>query len=429
MKRFCWLIAVVLALAAAAAVWCCCGGGGNRPAMVQSAYVWQRSWTPAVVDGVRTCPTGLSKLIVLTAQVDWDGVTPRVTLVQPDYDALRRAGLSVGLALRVTARRTPLDPSEPAVAQVAALARSLVETARAAGIEPVEFQVDYDSAESRLGEYREWLGSLRRAVLPVPLTITMLPCWLGNRDVEALVRATDGFVLQVHSLEPPATFDPAEALRLVDVEAARAAVRRAATLGVPFEVALPTYGYLAAFGPEGRLLGLTAEGQRPNWPPSAVLRDVRADPAAMAMLVRAWTDRRPGTMRGVIWYRLPVSGDERNWASGTLGCVMKGEVPDPALAARTIVTDDGRLIDIELTNTGKADARLDGVRVTVGVGAQRLEAQDGIGGFIARQAGNGVILAARGMGIPDLLRPGERRVVGWVRFSEPGPVSVEVGTR
>lgn len=420
---------MMMAMVAGIAVWRFCGDPGDRTPMLQSAYLWQRAWTPAVAAGVARHPAGLSKLIVLAAQVDWDGPIPRVTLVQPDYGVLQKSGLRVGLALRVTSRPAPLESTGPAVAQIATLAGNLVAAGRAAGVEPVEFQVDYDSAEGRLDEYRTWIGVVRQAVAPVPLTITVLPCWLRHPSAVALVRATDGFVVQVHSLTPPRGVETDASLRLVDPYATGIAVRRAAALGAPFEVALPTYGYVAAFDAEGRFLGLNAEGPQPDWPPTAVLREVEPDPALLAGWVRAWTAQRPASMRGVIWYRLPVPGDRHNWAPATLESVMRGRFPEPALAARTVVTDGGRLVDIELVNTGRADARLDRVRIAVVFDPNRMEALDGIGGFIAREALNGMTLIGSSLGMAPSLRPGDRRTVGWVRLREAAAVRVEVGTR
>jgi len=65
-------------------------------------------------------------------------------------------------------------------------------------------------------------------------------------------------VLQVHSLERPKDINTR--FELCDSKAARRAVDLAGKVGVPFRVALPTYGYLIAFDSEGKYLGLSGRG-------------------------------------------------------------------------------------------------------------------------------------------------------------------------
>ena len=55
---------------------------------------------------------------------------------------------------------------------------------------------------------------------------------------EAIVAASDGYVLQVHSLEKPNGFDAP--FTLFDPQVAVAAAVKASSFGVPFRVALPT---------------------------------------------------------------------------------------------------------------------------------------------------------------------------------------------
>jgi hypothetical protein len=401
----------------------------GTPALSHSAYVWQRAWTTGVVDAVIHRPERLSKLIVLAAQVDWDRTAPRVRRVSLNYAALRATGRPPGLALRIASRTEPLRPGDPVVEQLATLARDLVQRAREAGLSPTELQIDFDSAESRLEEYQAWLTVLRRAVPPLPLTITLLPCWLRHPECASLLRATDGFVLQVHSLTRPDFGTPADKLALVDLDAARDAVHRAAAIGVPFEVALPTYGYLAAFDREGTYLGLNTEGPLPRWPRDAILRELRTDPAAMASLVQEWQAHRPRSMRGVIWYRLPVAGDRHNWSRDTLVSVMEGRVPKAMLSIRTRATQGGRLVDIALVNTGTADAELDPIRVAVHLAPDQLEARDGLSGFTATPLADGLAFVLR-FGQPAVrLPPGEECAVGWVRLTAAGRMRVEVERR
>ena len=74
----------------------------------------------------------------------------------------------------------------------------------AAGLQPAELQIDFDCAESALDEYRIWLEAMKEMIHPIPLTLTVLPCWLKHsRSFGRLVSVVDSYVLQVHSFEPP----------------------------------------------------------------------------------------------------------------------------------------------------------------------------------------------------------------------------------
>jgi hypothetical protein len=391
-----------------------------------AAYVWQRAWTGPVreaVTGAGAAPA-LGGLVVLGAEVAWEGGAPRVARVRPDADALRASGLPVGLALRIGPYAGPFAAGGEPFGLLARLAESLVAESAAAGVAPRELQVDFDCAESKLDGYRVWVEALRRRVAPVPLTFTALPSWLDAGAFRRLAAAADGFVLQVHSLERPA--GPDAPLALCDPAAARRAVERAARAGVPFRVALPTYGYLVAFDRGGRFLGIAAEGPRPGWPDDARVREVGADAAAMAGLVRGWTADRPAALRGVIWYRLPVETDALNWRPATLDAVRAGRVPRAVLRAETRRPQPG-LVEIDLVNDGDGDAALAGVSVTTRWGGERLVASDALNGFERADEGPGV-LRLRGAAAPPAgrLRAGERRLVAWARL-EGGAGDVTAG--
>jgi hypothetical protein len=393
-----------------------------------AAYVWQRAWTAPVreaVAGAGAAPA-VGGLVVLGAEVAWEAGAPRTARVRPDYGALRAAGLPVGLALRIGPYAGPFTADGEPFGLLARLAESLVAEASATGVPPRELQVDFDCAESKLDGYRVWVEALRRRVAPVPLTFTALPSWLDAGAFRRLAAATDGFVLQVHSLERPAGADAP--LSLCDPAAARRAVERAARAGVPFRVALPTYGYLVAFDRAGRFLGISAEGPRPAWPDDARIREVGADAVAMAALVREWTADRPAALRGAIWYRLPVGTDALNWRRATLDAVRAGRVPRALLRAEARRPQPG-LVEIDLVNDGDGDAALAGATLSVRWdAARRLVAADALAGFERGDERPGM-LSLRGMPATPAgrLRPGERRFVGWMRLEgETGDVTAAV---
>lgn len=249
------------------------------------------------------------------------------------------------------------------------------------------------------------------------MTITALPSWLRHDDeFSRLIKATDGYVLQVHSLEPPRRPD-AEIL-LCDPEAAQRWVESASRFGRPFRVALPTYGYVVAFGSGSEIVGVSAEGPRPSWPRDAAIRVARSDPDAMARLVRNWTEDRPAELAGLIWYRLPAAGDRLNWPWPAFRAVLEGRAPRRELQTVRREPEPG-LIEIDLVNAGETEMPWPSP-VDFRWKEGEMLAADGLAGYQVHPAGPRGIRLQRGASAWDRpLRPGERRMVAWLRLGVP----------
>ncbi|MBI3880351.1 MAG: DUF3142 domain-containing protein [Verrucomicrobia bacterium] len=388
-------------------------------ALSTEAYVWQRVWNQPVRAAVAAHATNFAALIVLHAEVSWKDGQPRVVRVPLPWDGLKNSGARVGLALRIGPFNGPFAAGDARAKFLADLAASLLAEARSNACPVAELQLDFDCAESKLAGYRFWVESIRTAVAPVPLTLTTLPSWLKHAAFTRLVRAADGFVLQVHSLTPPRGLD--SPFTLCDPATAQRAVERAGRVGVPFRVALPTYGYLVAFDRTGKFIGLSAEGPRRVWPEDTQLREAVADPASIASLVRAWTDDRPATLRGIIWYRLPVEGDARNWRWPTLAAVMTGRGPRADLRAEAS-RKNAPLAEIVLRNDGDADYT-GRVRVLVRAEHSRVIAGDAVNGFELSSPSSTEHQFDRAA---FRLPPGERRVIGWLRLERDTEVQLEL---
>ena len=398
-----------------------CDAGAGEPSLPQEAYVWQRAWTPPVAAALRQHGDAFSNVVALAAEVSWKQGRPRVVRVPLDFDLLRSLKTPVGLALRIGAFPGPFSPDDETARLLAALATELVSQAAAKQLCLSELQLDFDCAEAKLAGYRVWIEALRQRVAPMPLTFTALPAWLKRAEFAPLAKAADGFVLQVHSVERPRSFDAP--FTLCDPAAARSAVALADAAGVPFRVALPTYGYLLAFAPEGKFIGLSAEGPAKNWPAAAKLREVRADAPALAALAQGWATNRPANMRSVIWYRLPVAGDTLNWRWPTLAAMLALRQPQASLRAEPRRAEAG-LVEIVLVNDGELDlcSRL---AVTARWSAARLVAGDAVRGFELAEAKPGTA-KFQTHAQPCQLSPGDRRVIGWLRLSENVEVQIEL---
>jgi hypothetical protein len=388
--------------------------------ITHEAYVWQRAWTEPVRDAITQHAPTFSGLTVLSAEVSWKGKQPQVVRVPLDYSLLTNIPCPVGLAFRIGPCPAAVATNDATTAFLADVAASFIAEAKSHRLALRELQIDFDCAESKLDGYRTWVEMIRRKVAPVPVSITALPSWLDKPAFKRLAAAADGYVLQVHSLQRPRAFNAP--FTLCDPAAARRAVERAAQIGIPFRVALPTYGYLTAFDAAGRFVGLSAEGPSKTWPTSVQLREVRANPLELAQLVRFWTTNRPAAMRGVIWYRLPVTDDSLNWRWPTLGAIVAQRFPRESMRVESCRVEPG-LVRISLMNDGELDissrptirVRWPNARLVAGDGLRDFEFVDGGPSTAKFQTGRE----------PCRLPAGETQVIGWLRLNEDREVQVE----
>lgn len=387
-------------------------------------YVWQRRWDAAVSKAVERAAAQTSSFSVLAAEVTWEeGRLDGVARAAIDYSSLKAAGKPVGLALRIGPYSGAFDKQSEATTVLTEIADLLVADAREAGVEPAELQIDFDCAESKLNGYRKWVEAIREKIQPVPLTITVLPCWLKRRAFASLARAADGFVLQVHSLERPKGVGAA--ITLCDSSSAFRWVEQAGRVGIPFRVALPTYGYIVAFDKDGRFIGLSAEGPSRAWDEGTILRVVHSEPVKMAKLVQGWQESRPCNMQGVIWYRLPVETDRLNWKWVTLSAIMAGRIPRKSLGVE-VEYPEAELAEIVLVNDGEADQSA-GVSIKIGCEQEKVVASDGLRGYIiTRTNSSSICLQYDGEKISSTIRAGERWKIGWIRLKHEMEVETHV---
>ena len=258
--------------------------------MPHQAYVWQRIWTPELVES--TANHDFDALSVLAAERTW--APPGVTWMDlPDLPK------TTTLVLRVEA--PPRDPSPELAADIAAL--------EATG-HPV--QLDMDVPTSQLADYARWIE-------PLDVSITTLPTWLDDPAYPDLVDAAEHTVLQVHWLDPN---DPDH---LLDPRA-REHVEQAAKHG-PFTVALPAYGYPSVMADPAAVAPLIAKWNedRPEDLAGVIwFRFPLADDAG------SW---HPTTLRAVREGRTPIAEQELELTEGdgvwTITLHNRGEAPLP----------------------------------------------------------------------------------------------------
>lgn len=314
-----------------------CGGVSDAP-LSQEAYVWQRAWTPAVSEAVRDAPPTVSGWRVLVAQADAAGGWQQFN---PDVSSLESGHRPLIAVIRIDGQRP--------VGDVKRLADDISRRFQAGpqgmwrGLE-----VDYDCPTHRLDQYRRLLTDLRSRLPPdVGLSVTALPTWIGSDRLRDLLSIPDQSVLQVHSVIDPhrGLFDPTLARAWIEAYAR--------VSGRPFYIALPDYGSRVVFDLKGRLIAVISEEEDPG--PERRGEELQADPAVVGQFLRALRAHHPSAVRGVVWFRLPVEGDQRIWSTETWQRVMLGRGVNPHLVVG-VLKDGYGAYQLRLSNDGSADA-------------------------------------------------------------------------
>ena len=368
-----------------------------RPLSLE-AYVWQSADKAVVREAMEKSAGLVSLLHVRAAEMRWDG---EKFVTQWFFKELPVE--HCGLVIRIGASASALVWTPEQIAEVAAVFKKVAE------LSPSEIQCDFDCPQKRLAGYAALLDGLQDAAGEIPLIPTALPSWLGERNFMKLVKGRAGYVLQVHSLqlpktpdEPPVIFDPAKA---------RAAVLKASKLGVPFRIAMATYGCEVRFDADGKVLDVVSEDLAEVTPEVCDIGFALADPVASARLVSEWEKDRQDGLTGIIWYRLPVEGDARNWPWETFRLVARGEVSKSHPGIE--VTSGSGARDISIANHGKFPIRLPR-EISVN---QTVVTADGGGAYLMEREGEGVKFLLRGDVWP-WLDPGKKIASGWLRLRD-----------
>lgn len=377
----------------------------NQGDFPQQVYVWQQAWTPSVRDALSSLDPTLDPPVLLAAIVKWYEPSPAVTQVPIDLSVLNDRPYAIAIRFGTT------QPTADKSAFVAGVVRQALQRVSRP---PVEIQIDYDCPESKLAGYRDWLTAIQSAAKPVPVAITALPSWLNSRAFADLANQCP-YVLQVHSLERPTSSQGT--WQIIDPAAATAAVEKAARLGKPFRVALPTIGYAIATDKQTGKQTVFGENLPETDPDRFSIQTIRTNATAMAGLIRQWQADRPAAMTGVIWYRLPVDTDTLNWRLVTLDTVRKGQIPAAVVAVAA--TRTGGLTELAVTNTGTADAPLP-ASLTLDWTGEASIASDFLHGYRAIERDSTSIRLTRDESAARdatlVLPPGGRISIGWIRF-------------
>ena len=359
----------------------------------QQLYVWQRQWTPAHDAALRDSRADFSTLRVLALQAFPQAGWRRARI---DPALLNRDGRPLIAVIRLDGQLQSLDQDE-----VTAQIQQLLSDWQGQGLTLAGVEIDHDAGNARLPAYRDFLTHLR-TVLPatLPLSITALPAWLDSPELPALLSTVDSSVLQVHAVSDPrrGLFDP---------DLARKWARDWGRITTkPFYLALPAYGVALLPGTRGAPV---VESEVPL-SHSGARRELLADPLQLRALAMDLRADPPAHLAGLIWFRLPLTGDRRAWSLTTLAAVARGDTLDSRLSVK-LSAQDG-LYDISVSNQGNLDSPWP-ERVTLA--AQGCDGADALAGYALQQS-------------PDLLTftrlsdgriaAGGQRAIGWARCTK-----------
>jgi hypothetical protein len=375
---------------------------GRPVALTHDAYIWQREWTPAVVEAMRESDAAIRQWRVLAAQTDANG---RLQVFRPDRIALKSSGKPVLLVVRIDGQLAQWDEVR-LLSDTEALWRDW----QASGVRLAGLEIDHDCGTARLPAYAHYLAMLRPALHGATLSITALPAWLVSPNLEPLLANVDESVLQVHAVRDPhaGLFDGALALHWANEYAKRS--------GKPFRIALPTYGSRVSWDAQGRLASVQSE--------SGVLdsgddsRELLAMPQQIADFLAQLRRDPPAHLAGIAWFRLPTARDGRAWSIATWLAVMRQQPLKNELVAAAQASATPGMVDLLLRNPGELDASLP-MRIVLPPDCTLADGVNGYGLRTVRGGSNhGTLVIERRQ--PGLLQAHHQRVIGWARCAAQG---------
>jgi hypothetical protein len=387
----------------------------------QRGYLWQRDWTAAVVDAVVEADRHMDGLVVLGAEIQWTSGKPdpvRATISWPTMKASKKPW---AIALRIAPYPGPFVGNDLSTLTIVKEASRLIQEAKNHEVNLDEFQLDFDCAQKKLAGYQIWVRAVRAVVQPLRFVITTLPSWLDEPDFLELISQSEAYVLQVHSIP---TVNEIGRTVLCDSGLARNWVAKASKLAHPFMVSLPTYRCVAGYDQQGNLLGVSMDSVQPAWPRGTRVLEFDTDADELANLVNDWRTNCPPHLSGLIWYRIPVSTDRRNWRWPTLSAVMEGRRPSHRLE---VFKKGVNPVDLSISNEGEADAPVD-CEVSVTWTDRTLVAWDALPGWQFR-GGSGRALFTSDSRRGLRLSPGAKVDIGWLRYDQTPALNAQVSEK
>ncbi|WP_271801721.1 DUF3142 domain-containing protein [Commensalibacter communis] len=286
----------------------------------QEVYIWQKKWKQYLQPAIEQTTPYVIGWRFLAGEFEPDG---QVIYPSIQFDHLQQTNLPLTAVYRFD-RLRPL----PSVDEVL----TLIQQSPAYKIHHIHrIELDLDWPTPKLSLYIQLLRSLK-AKLPkdVRLNITMIPDWMRSPVFPELTERVPYPVLQVHSVDNPHIGLFNNNTALMYIQKMNRLTRH------PFYVALPTYGLKIQTTPSGTIYAIEGEN---DFKTGKSGQELYSNPQQVRALIEQLQHNTPINLRGIIWFRLPIASDQRNWSLDTWmamikhqnlhGQIMVKEIPDP----------------------------------------------------------------------------------------------------
>ena len=360
------------------------------------AYIWQRKWTPALLDAMHQSSPYIKKWRILVAEITPSG---KMQTFPINLLALALAKKNIVLVIRINGQLTSWNPKQT-IHDIAALIKTL------ALIKPQikGIEIDHDCATSKLQGYISFLKNIRALdeINHKALSITVLPSWLKSPFLTPLLSLTDEAVLQVHSVSDPKK-------GLINTQNVKKWLRAFDQISpVPFSVALPTYSSVIAWNQKGKIIGIESEVRRSFSRKNS--KTIIADPELIFELITDLKKIHYQHLKGISWFRLPTKNDRRAWSVTTWISLLKGKKTPSQLEGIIINGYSNKTYDIHVVNTGDIDTILPQT-VIVSSTTDHCYAADALKHYQYHQKKGTIVFQRTEQAI---LKIHQRHIIGWV---------------
>lgn len=286
----------------------------------QDVYIWQKKWVDALKPAIEQTMPYITGWRFLAGEYEPDG---QVIYPSVQFDLLQQTNLPLTAVYRFD-RLRPLPSSDEILSLI-------LQSPSYKRYHIHHIELDLDWPTSKLKLYIQLLQSLKTK-LPedIELNITMIPDWMRSPVFPQLTEQIPNPVLQIHSVDNPQ-------VGLFTTQNAFAYIQKMNRLTHhDFYIALPTYGLKIQATPTGNIYAIEGEN---DFKSGNFGKELYSDPQQVRSLINSLQENTPSHLKGIIWFRLPIANDKRNWSldtwramiSHTLlkGKIITQEIPDP----------------------------------------------------------------------------------------------------
>jgi hypothetical protein len=100
----------------------------------QRGYIWQREWTPAVINSLREAKRRMNGVVLLGAEINFGSKNPEIAKASIDWEVVRRQTLYCSVALRVAPFAGPFRAGDAPAHVIVDVAKQLLDDSAAHGV-------------------------------------------------------------------------------------------------------------------------------------------------------------------------------------------------------------------------------------------------------------------------------------------------------